>query len=142
MKSFTVLTLVALTATATANPLTPRANGYCNTVKSVKGRGSDSDYKIPYPALKGGGSCIMNEGAEGEGVRSLQYSLNECYGTAPEFHLTVDGKYGPKTKKTVKEIQSWYKELKEDGIWGPKTGATLDWVGKKGSYESCVRAAV
>ncbi|KXX77654.1 Zinc D-Ala-D-Ala carboxypeptidase [Madurella mycetomatis] len=143
MKSSIFLSIIALTATGTADPtVSPRADGYCNTVKNVKGKGSDNGYTIPYPALKGGGSCIMNEGAEGAGVRSLQYSLNECYGKDPKYTLKVDGKYGPKTKATVKYIQSWYNELKEDGIWGPKTGAAFDWVGKKGDYESCVRANV
>lgn len=54
----------------------------------------------------------------------------------------MDGKDGLKTKATVEYIQSWYNELKEDCIWGPKTGAAFDWVGKKGEYESCVRPNV
>lgn len=84
MKSSIYLSILALTATGTANPTASlRADGYFNMVKNVKEKGSDNIYTIPYPALKGGGSCIMNEDAEGAGVWSLQNSLSKCYGKDP-----------------------------------------------------------
>lgn len=54
-------------------------------------------------------------GSKGENVKILQKALN----------LTVDGSFGPKTDKAVRDFQKKNK-LTVDGVVGPKTWAALD----------------
>ncbi|EON98285.1 putative peptidoglycan-binding domain 1 protein [Phaeoacremonium minimum UCRPA7] len=139
---FSLFTItLALAGTTLASPaLLPRADGYCNTDKVVTGVGG---YTIHYPALSSGGSCIMNKGAEGKGVKDLQTSLNHCYGKS----LSVDGDYGDKTKAAVLAAQkSIGQGLSKDGIWGPATGSKMNWWGSKKVAQgtetaySCIKA--
>jgi hypothetical protein len=84
------------------------AAGYCNTVTREKVLLQSGDYVYVYwidaPAYSGGGSitenCIMNNGAAGSGVRTLQTTLNQCHSEG----LATDGKYGDKTKAAVKRV--------------------------------------
>ncbi|TLS21394.1 uncharacterized protein PpBr36_10242 [Pyricularia pennisetigena] len=125
--------LLAVAATALAlptaafpsQPLLSRADGYCNTSKNVQGRANGLVAK--YPAISGGGSCILKDSATGNGVSTLQTALNRCYAAG----LDVDGDFGPKTTAAVKKAQRAEGGLDVDGIWGPKTGAKMNWWGSK-----------
>ena len=57
---------------------------------------------------------IIKLGSKGESVKILQKTLN----------LTVDGSFGPKTDKVVRDFQKKNK-LTVDGVVGPKTWAAL-----------------
>jgi len=58
-------------------------------------------------------------GIKNDDVKKLQEALNK-HG----FNLSVDGDFGPKTEKAIKEFQT-KNELKPDGIVGPKTWEVL-----------------
>ena len=73
-------------------------------------------YTVTFPYLQ--------EGAEGEAVRTLQQLL-----TAKGYACSADGIFGPKTKQAVKAYQSAQK-LNADGIVGEKTMARLWGVAK------------
>ncbi|ORY63522.1 uncharacterized protein BCR38DRAFT_410429 [Pseudomassariella vexata] len=124
MKSSNPLVLL-ITLLTTQTYTTLAASGYCNTVVSTK----SGAYTISYPAYSSGGSttkdCIMNEGAAGSGVKSVQVAYNHCYGSG----LAEDGDYGPNTKAAVKTIQRGIGGLDIDGIYGPKTGAKMNYWG-------------
>ncbi|KAH8843097.1 hypothetical protein MCOR27_003907 [Pyricularia oryzae] len=123
--SFLVGATLALSAAALPSELLPRADGYCNTSKNVQGRANGLVAK--YPAISGGGSCILKDSALGAGVSTLQTALNRCYAAG----LDVDGDFGPKTTAAVKKAQRAEGGLDVDGIWGPKTGAKMDWWGSR-----------
>lgn len=112
--SFLVGATLALSAAALPSELLPRADGYCNTSKNVQGRANGLVAK--YPAISGGGSCILKDSALGAGVSTLQTALNRCYAAG----LDVDGDFGPKTTAAVKKAQRAEGGLDVDGIWGPK----------------------
>jgi peptidoglycan hydrolase-like protein with peptidoglycan-binding domain len=64
-------------------------------------------------------------GAPSAQVKQLQQRLNQ-YGA----HLTVDGRFGPKTQAAVMQFQRTHKDssgkqLKADGMVGPKTTSAL-----------------
>jgi len=116
---FNIAALSALTL-ALASPVVA-IDGWCNTDKTVL---SDSGYRVQYPALRGGGTCVMDRGAEGKGVGALQSTLNHCY----DQHLDVDNDYGTLTKNAVKAAQRkiGLTGRDVDGEWGPKTAAKMD----------------
>lgn len=51
---------------------------------------------------------------------------NRCYNRG----LTVDARYGPKTKAAVKYMQSIL-GVTQDGVWGSKTGSKMNWSASK-----------
>lgn len=59
---------------------------------------------------------LMKVGDHNEGVRWLQFELNSVYG----YNLAVDGWYGTKTKKAVKDFQK-SQGISADGICGKIT---------------------
>lgn len=59
-------------------------------------------------------------GSKGQAVKDVQTALKEL-----GYDLSIDGSYGPKTKKTVLSFQRKYKSLSNDGIYGPKTGELM-----------------
>lgn len=61
----------------------------------------------------------IRRGSKGEYVKKLQEVLN-----SHGYNLTVDGEFGPKTEKAVKEYQS-KKQLVIDGIVGKMTWSSL-----------------
>ena len=61
----------------------------------------------------------LTKGCKGDDVKWLQYELNEA-----GFNLDVDGSFGPKTLKAVKEYQKSCK-LVVDGRVGPATRKAL-----------------
>jgi peptidoglycan hydrolase-like protein with peptidoglycan-binding domain len=85
------------------------AAGYCNTVISQTELIQHGDYVnivyVDLPSFSKSGritqDCIMDNGASGSGVKSLQSTLNLCHGES----LAVDGDYGGKTKAAVKRVQ-------------------------------------
>jgi peptidoglycan hydrolase-like protein with peptidoglycan-binding domain len=71
---------------------------------------------------------MMNSGAEGKGVRALQFSLNNCYISKLQDKLKEDGKYGKLTKAAVKAAQKRI-GADQDGIYGPETQSKMSWYG-------------
>ncbi|MFF0106042.1 C40 family peptidase [Streptomyces hirsutus] len=61
----------------------------------------------------------VKSGSQGDAVRALQTQL-----VAHGYKLTVDGQFGPVTKKAVTDFQS-SKKLAVDGSVGPRTWAAL-----------------
>lgn len=70
----------------------------------------------------------MNNGAKGDGVRALQYSLNRCYITKAADKLKEDGNYGDLTKNAVRAAQKKI-GVKQDGVYGPQTREKLSFWG-------------
>ena len=64
-------------------------------------------------------SSTIQTGSKGEGVRWLQWELNEA-----GFNLIIDGVFGDKTTKAVKKFQKSSK-LTVDGIVGKNTKKAL-----------------
>jgi len=62
----------------------------------------------------------VKKGSKGDAVRMLQQILTD-FGYSSD---AVDGDFGPKTEKAVKEFQADF-SLVVDGIVGPKTWAAL-----------------
>ncbi len=61
----------------------------------------------------------LRRGDQGDEVKALQQRLND-HGA----RLAVDGKFGPKTERAVKDFQRRH-ELAPDGVRGPKTAEAL-----------------
>ncbi len=71
---------------------------------------------LPYPGHETSEDCYEQEDTE-----IIQRQL-EQHG----FHVTVDGKYGDKTKQAVYDFQT-QKGIVNDGIVGPNTWSALFW---------------
>ena len=69
---------------------------------------------------------VLREGAKGDKVTAIQYTLNFL-----GHHCTVDGVWGPNTTAAVKSFQAACKSLGSkvtvDGVWGPQTAALAEW---------------
>ncbi|ERF73198.1 hypothetical protein EPUS_03039 [Endocarpon pusillum Z07020] len=120
------------------------APGYCNGESLKRGCqriGLDGFFQYTFaarvPVYASGSTfaedCMMNNGAEGKGVKALQYSLNNCYTSKPQDKLEEDGKYGSLTKAAVKAAQKRI-GADQDGIYGPETKSKMSWYGKGLSY--------
>ncbi|HMV65980.1 MAG TPA: peptidoglycan-binding protein [Myxococcota bacterium] len=64
-------------------------------------------------------SKTYSYGAEGDGVKTLQRALVQA-----GFPMPVDGEFGPKTDKAVRDFQAAH-GLTVDGVVGPKTRAAI-----------------
>ncbi|KAK4162945.1 hypothetical protein QBC43DRAFT_335962 [Cladorrhinum sp. PSN259] len=111
------------TSASAGDVLLARADGYCDT-SYTRYITTVNSWRIKYPSLSSGGTCIMNTGAKGSGVRSVQEAINKCYGGG----LQMDGDYGERTKSAVKLVQRKI-GVAQDGKWGPKTGTKMDFWG-------------
>ena len=78
------------------------------------------------PAAETNTKPTLKKGSKGENVKLLQKNLNELGHDCGQ----VDGDFGSKTLKAVKEFQT-DKKLKVDGIVGAKTWAALDEAAEK-----------
>lgn len=79
--------------------------------------------------------CQLSYGDRGEGVRTLQWTLNKCYNAG----LTIDQIFGPKTREALMSAQR-KAEVNDDGIYGPNTrGALLrpTYTYSHGDYAGC-----
>lgn len=65
-------------------------------------------------------SSVLRKGSTGSAVKTLQTNLNKTINAG----LAVDGNFGSKTEKAVKDFQKKY-DLAVDGIYGPKTQAKM-----------------
>lgn len=63
---------------------------------------------------------VLKKGSKGQEVKYLQQNLNQ----AINAKLDIDGSFGSKTEKAVKDFQKKYK-LAVDGSYGPKTAAKM-----------------
>ena len=119
-------------------------SGYCNTKAKKVVLSLGYYYRFEVPALRSSGrtviKCIMNSGAKGSGVKTLQYSINECYRPSPR--LALDGDYGPRTKAAVRRVQRRIGTA-ADGIYGPKTRSLMMFyaigLGSRSGTRRCVR---
>ncbi|PMC38556.1 hypothetical protein CJ195_08830 [Bacillus sp. UMB0899] len=66
-------------------------------------------------------NTVLKVGSRGEAVKTLQKALNDM-----SYNMTVDGIYGSQTKDAVIKFQERFPELKNDGVFGPKTKAVMD----------------
>ncbi|MEV4343614.1 peptidoglycan-binding domain-containing protein [Actinoplanes sp. NPDC049596] len=103
---------------ASADPLVSiLANPVCT--KSVTYQGA----LVP-AASNGSVNCGMVRGANSDGVRRLQDTLNDCYKSALQavdvYPLTIDGDFGGNTEKALKKVQS-VAGTGADGMYGPLT---------------------
>lgn len=83
-------------------------------------------YRVPGLKPKTVSSRAILPGDSGTRVKKLQKELNRVFSAYSK--LVVDGKFGPKTTKVVKEFQRRTK-LKQDGQVGPATQAKLKTLG-------------
>ena len=65
---------------------------------------------------------LLHEGTSGLDVHELQSRLNRSVPKVPI--LKEDGMFGPKTKASLLAFQTAYK-LKADALYGPETSAVL-----------------
>lgn len=82
-----------------------KINGYC---------------RPDYPEEVHIASPVLKKGAKGQEVKYLQKNLNQAINAG----LDMDGSFGAKTEKAVKDFQKKYK-LEVDGSYGPKTAAMM-----------------
>ncbi|MQY11008.1 hypothetical protein SRB5_11220 [Streptomyces sp. RB5] len=99
------------------------ASPVCSTASYVEARTTMS--YIAVPSTSGGDTyCHLQRGAGGEGVKTLQTSLYQCYylrgPRLAVFNIARDGSYGPKTEAAVKAAQQYHR-ISADGIYGPQT---------------------
>ncbi|XVU25343.1 peptidoglycan-binding domain-containing protein [Actinoplanes sp. CA-054009] len=75
-------------------------------------------------ASNGSVNCGMVRGANSDGVRRLQDTLNDCYPNELKdvkvYPLMVDGDFGGNTEKALKKVQS-VSSTGADGMYGPLT---------------------
>lgn len=90
---------------------------------SSSARSSRSARQAPSKdTVKTGKARSISKGMAGQSVRGVQDALNKSGLTG---QLTVDGKFGPKTDRAVRQFQA-RSGLAVDGKVGPKTLAALD----------------
>jgi Putative peptidoglycan binding domain len=80
-------------------------------------------------------ACDMDEGeADDDAVRALQDALVVCNGQ----NVTVDGEYGPDTRRAVARVQA-ANGLEADGAFGPDTRDVMQWPARASSGQTtCV----
>jgi peptidoglycan hydrolase-like protein with peptidoglycan-binding domain len=66
----------------------------------------------------------IHEGSRGTGVVCVQLTVNDELAAEPQFHVDVDGIFGPKTLAAVKEFQRW-ERFTVDGVVGRQTGSYM-----------------
>lgn len=76
---------------------------------------------IPEPIPATPSKPVLVKGSKGSDVEYLQKKLNDILG----IKLVIDGEFGPKTEKAVKQFQK-SRGLKQDGCVGPLTWAELE----------------
>lgn len=94
---------------------------------SSYGSTNPDDYPIPERTLKYDSSSATMTGNDVAWVQAVLYQLG--------YSITIDGKYGPSTRNTIKTFQSTY-GLTVDGYCGPATRAKLQelWNAKKHTH--------
>jgi murein L,D-transpeptidase YcbB/YkuD len=108
----TVATVVAIQPPANANHLLP-----CGSYYNYEGAWVPVALPFGPPIV----NCDLRRGDLGEGVETLQNTLNICY---TEF-LTVDGRFGPLTEAALMRAQS-IAGTTPDGIYGPNTRRAIE----------------
>ena len=84
-------------------------------------------YDMPIKFYGGGvveWRCTMRYGSGGYGVKRLQQTLNDCHRSTTGTWLSVDGKFGPRTREALIRVQRAYR-ITADGIYGPQTAGTI-----------------
>lgn len=146
---YTWTTIVAFLALLLLSYDVDAQSAYCNTKTSATRYVQNNEYAYAFrfqvPALQSRGrigiKCIMNSGAKGSAVKTLQYSINNCYRPSPR--LVVDGDYGPRTTAAVRRVQRKIGTV-ADGIYGSRTLILMKFygVGLNVQRRQCVRYGV
>jgi peptidoglycan hydrolase-like protein with peptidoglycan-binding domain len=97
--------------------------GWCDGVKAVKVTTDGKYVRQPYHKGTGSRNCTLTEGASGSAVTTLQQALKKCNFAD---NLTIDGDFGPNTKKAVAYAQ-FRRGIGQDGIYGPVSRAHFQW---------------
>lgn len=90
--------------------------------------------RVQLPAHSSSLDCVLSYGAKGEGVEALQASLIYCNNAK---YVTLTGMYDQKTAEAILWIQTARGNQATDGIYGPETRATLNWVHHNGTDGTC-----
>lgn len=85
------------------------------TIKALATHKPKAAVNLPLP------NGVLRKGDSGEAVKQLQRALKEA-----KFDPgAIDGKFGPATHNAVLRFQMMYRDLADDGVYGPKTKAKL-----------------
>jgi hypothetical protein len=90
--------------------------------------------RVQLPAHSSSLDCVLSYGAKGEGVEALQAALIFCNNAK---YVTLTGMYDQKTAEAVLFIQSAGGNQAADGIYGPETRASLNWIHHNGTDGTC-----
>jgi peptidoglycan hydrolase-like protein with peptidoglycan-binding domain len=99
------------------------ASRHCNEHYAYL-RGGDPSNVNYFPAYEDAsietGRCTLEKGTRGEGVATLQASLNQCYHRG----LAEDGIFGAATYSALLAVQRQI-GVAVDGVYGPNTGSAM-----------------
>lgn len=73
--------------------------------------------------------CYLWQGHKGNGVRTLQQALNNCY----KLGIGVDGDFGRITHQAVYNVQLVIRASGRDGTYRPETRKKMEWKMSNGS---------
>lgn len=128
-KAGVVAGMMLLSGLGVASTATPAAAAsWCNTTVGDFINGGDHSL-AQIPAYNTNRNCITGRGASGPHVKAIQRSLRHCH---KRSKVEVDGHFGPITKRQLEIVQDDL-DLKDDGVYGPKTRDKLKWRASDGN---------
>lgn len=80
----------------------------------------------PLGVPQGSTHPTIRQGSRGPAVEELQQRLNNAPANEVPTMLEVDGRFGPITRRAVREFQAAHPPLARDGVVGPRTWAMVD----------------
>lgn len=80
----------------------------------------------PLGVPQGSTHPTIRQGSRGPAVEELQQRLNNAPANEVPTLLEVDGRFGPLTRRAVREFQAAHPPLAQDGVVGPATWAMVD----------------
>lgn len=99
----------------------PFSHGFCNNWRRFDL--SATEYiRQPSIGTTGTTHCIMNQGAQSNGVLALQNALVFCYGR----NIARDGIFGRQTRLALEYAQG-QEQITVDGVYGPQTRDAIFW---------------
>ncbi len=104
------------------------AANYCDRGYAYANNGTYYRYPIKQMATGDETNCILERGVTSNGVKTLQITLNQCYGKG----LVVDGVFGNGTYNALLQVQR-QAGTTIDGVYGPQTRRAILWAGDNGT---------